>query len=105
MAQLDRQLPRNGHANDSATSLNDETLSRNKASPFALSCGVARPIACTLDASDLRDRARGWQKLLGSGLERECCARIDYDVSGASVAMTAEGAGEAVLAEIFAVRR
>jgi hypothetical protein len=92
----------------------------------------SRPIACSLSASDLRDRERAWHKLLGSGLvsreripggirlsaepgaadalmqlvdlERECCAWIDYDVRGASVAMTAEGAGEAVLAEMFAVR-
>jgi len=87
---------------------------------------------CTLDASDMKDRNVAWQKLLGSGLvhreripggvrlsaepgaaeallqlvdlERDCCAWIDYEVSGASVAMTAEGDGEAVLAGIFVFR-
>jgi hypothetical protein len=88
------------------------------------------PIACTLSAADLQDRERAWRKLMGSGLvtrdrvpggirlsaapgaaealiqlidlERECCAWIDFDVSEGSVAtLTAEGAGEAVLAGMF----
>jgi hypothetical protein len=90
-----------------------------------------RPIACTLTASDLKDREGAWRKLMGSGLverdmvpggirlrpapgaaaalvelidlERECCAWIDFDVSdGSVVTLTAEGDGEAVLAGMFA---
>lgn len=80
----------------------------------------------------MKDRDGAWHKLLGSGLvhreripgglrlsaqrgavdalmqlvdlERECCAWIDYEVSDASVAMTAEGDGEAVLAGMFVLR-
>jgi hypothetical protein len=88
------------------------------------------PIACALSAADLQDRERAWRKLMGSGLvkrdlvpggirlsaapgaaealirlidlERECCAWIDFDVTEGSVAtLTAEGAGEAVLAGMF----
>lgn len=68
----------------------------------------SRPIMCTLDANDLRDRGKAWDKVLGSGLvtrervhggialqaapgaaaalvelidlERECCAWIDFKV-------------------------
>jgi hypothetical protein len=67
------------------------------------------PIACTLSASDLKDRQGAWNKLMGSGLvardlvprgirltpapgaaavlielvnlERECCAWIEFEVS------------------------
>jgi hypothetical protein len=89
-----------------------------------------RPIACTLTASDLRDREGAWNKLMGSGLvardlvaggirlrpapgataalielidlERECCAWINFEVSDDSVVtLTAEGDGEAVLAGMF----
>jgi len=89
------------------------------------------PIACTLSAADLKDRESAWRKLMASGLvkrdlvrggirltaepgaaaaliqlidlERECCAWINFDVSEGSVAtLTAEGAGEAVLAGMFA---
>lgn len=88
------------------------------------------PIACTLSAADLKDREGAWKKLMGSGLvkrdrvpggirlsaapgaaaaliqlvdlERECCAWINFEVSEGSVAtLTAEGAGEAVLAGMF----
>jgi len=87
---------------------------------------------CTLSSSDLKDRGQAWQKLLGSGLvhreripggirlsaepgatealmqlvdlERECCGWIDYEASGASVALTAEGDGETVLAGMFELR-
>jgi hypothetical protein len=90
---------------------------------------MAKPIVCTLDASDMKDRERAWQKLLGSGLvhrvripggirlsaepgaaqallqlvdlERECCAWINYVMSEASVTLTADGDGEAVLAGMF----
>jgi hypothetical protein len=34
-------------------------------------------------------------------LERECCSWIDYQLDGAAVTLTAEGEGEAVLAEMF----
>jgi hypothetical protein len=88
------------------------------------------PIACTLSAADLEDREAAWKKLMGSGLlerrvvpggirlspapgaaaalvdlvdlERECCAWIRFEVSGGSVVtLTAEGDGEAVLADMF----
>jgi hypothetical protein len=88
------------------------------------------PIACTLSASDLHDREGAWRKLIGSGLvqrdlvpggirlspargaaealielidlERECCAWIHFQVDGGSVVtLTADGAGEAVLAGMF----
>jgi hypothetical protein len=88
------------------------------------------PIACTLTASDLKDREGAWRKLLGSGLvqrdlvpggirlraapgaaaslielidlERECCAWINFEVSdGSVVTLTAEGEGEAILAGMF----
>lgn len=89
-----------------------------------------RPIACTLTAIDLKDRAEAWQKLMASGLvertlvpggirlapapgaaraliklidlERDCCAWIDFEVgAGSAVTLTAEGDGEAVLAGMF----
>ncbi|HEV2968191.1 MAG TPA: hypothetical protein VG009_08830 [Candidatus Dormibacteraeota bacterium] len=88
------------------------------------------PIACTLSAADLEDREGAWRKLMSSGLverdvvpggirlrpapgaasalielidlERECCAWIRFDVGdGAIVTLTADGDGEAVLAEMF----
>ena len=91
------------------------------------------PIVCTLSASDLQDRQGAWDKLMGSGLvardvvprgirlspapgaaaaliqlidlERECCAWIQFEVSERSVVtLTAEGAGEAVLAGMFDAR-
>ena len=90
----------------------------------------SRPIACTLSASDLKDRAGAWSKLMDSGLvqrdvvpggirltptpgaadaliqlidlERECCAWIDFEVgAGSVVTLTAEGDGQAVLAGMF----
>jgi len=90
----------------------------------------SQPIACTLSASDLKDREGAWTKLMGSGLverdvvpggirlraapgaaaalmelidlERECCAWIQFDVSSESaVTLTAEGDGETVLAGMF----
>ncbi len=91
------------------------------------------PIACTLSASDLKDREGAWSKLMGSGLvarelvpggirlspapgaaaalielidlERECCAWIQFEVSdGSVVTMTTEADGAAVLAGMFGVR-
>jgi hypothetical protein len=88
------------------------------------------PIACTLSPADLEDREGAWRKLMSSGLvkrdvvpggirltpasraaaalidlvdlERECCAWIHFEVSDRSVvSLTAEGDGEAVLAEMF----
>lgn len=88
------------------------------------------PIACTLSASELKDREGAWKKLMASGLvqrdlvpggirlspapgaaaalielvdfERECCAWIHFEVSaGSNVTLTAEGDGEAVLAGMF----
>lgn len=89
-----------------------------------------KPIVCTLSRSELKDRGRAWQKLLGSGLvyrdriaggialraepggaaalmdlidlERECCEWMSFEVVGeGEVRLTAEGAGEAVLAGMF----
>jgi hypothetical protein len=88
------------------------------------------PIACTLSAADLEDREGAWKTLMGSGLvkrdrvpggirlsagpgaaaalirlidlERECCAWINFEIIDGSVAtLTADGAGEAVLAGMF----
>jgi hypothetical protein len=87
------------------------------------------PIACTLSASDLKDRVGAWQKLMGSGLvhrdvvtggirlsadpgaaaalselidlERECCAWIHFQVDGPVVTLTGDREGEAVLAGMF----
>jgi hypothetical protein len=88
------------------------------------------PIACTLSASDLEDRGTAWNTLMRSGLvqrelvrggirlspapgaaaallqlidlERECCAWIQFEVGeGSVVTLTADGAGEAVLAGMF----
>jgi hypothetical protein len=88
------------------------------------------PIACTLSAADLEDREGAWRKLMSTGLaerdvvpggirlrpargaasalielidlERECCAWICFDVGDASVVtLTADGDGEAVLAQMF----
>ncbi len=89
-----------------------------------------KPIACTLTADELKDRGAAWNKLMTSGLverervpggirlraepgasaalmelidlERECCAWIQFDVQGDSVTMTADPAGEAVLATMLA---
>ena len=90
----------------------------------------ARPIACTLTATELKDRGVAWSKLWSSGLlrrervpggirlhadpggkdallqlvelERECCAWIDFAVDGSTVTMTAGPDGEPVLAGMFA---
>jgi len=88
------------------------------------------PIACTLSASELKDREGAWRKLLRSGLvqrdlvpggirlspapgaaaaltdlidlERDCCAWINFEVAeGSVVTLTAEGDGAAVLAGMF----
>jgi hypothetical protein len=90
------------------------------------------PIACTLTASDLKDREGAWRKLLGSGLvardvvpggvrlrpepgaaialielidlERECCAWIHFEVGENSVVtLTADGDGEMVLGGMFSL--
>ncbi|HKW70006.1 MAG TPA: hypothetical protein VJP81_05425 [Candidatus Dormibacteraeota bacterium] len=88
-----------------------------------------RRIMCTLGTADLKDRGAAWRKLFASGLlhrqrvpggvrlraepgaadallqlidlERECCAWIDYEVSGPVVTLTASGEGERVLAGMF----
>jgi hypothetical protein len=88
------------------------------------------PIACTLSATDLKDRQGAWNKLMGSGLvarelapggirlipapgaaaalielvdlERECCAWIEFEVGdGWVVTLTAAGEGAIVLAGMF----
>jgi hypothetical protein len=92
--------------------------------------GETPPIVCTLTASDLKNRAGAWHKLMGTGLverdlvpggirlraapgaaaglielidlERECCAWIHFELTeGSTVTLTAEGDGEAVLAGMF----
>ena len=88
-----------------------------------------RPIVCALTTSDLKDRGAAWAKLFASGmlrrervrggirlvadpgaaealiqlvdLERECCAWIDFAVEDGTVTMTADAAGEEVLASMF----
>jgi hypothetical protein len=88
-----------------------------------------KPIACTLTSAELRDRGAAWQKLFASGLlhrdsipggimlraepgawnaltelidlERECCAWIDFEVTGHVVKLTAAGDGADVLAGMF----
>ncbi len=110
-------------------------LAGNRQLEPAFLTGMAEtpPIACTLTASDLRDREGAWNKLMGSGLvarevvpggirlspapgaaaaliglidmERECCAWIRFEVSADSVVtLTADGDGAAVLAGMFEVR-
>ncbi|MHB8589615.1 MAG: hypothetical protein ACYDA0_12300 [Candidatus Dormibacteraceae bacterium] len=88
------------------------------------------PIACTLSATELKDREGAWRKLMASGLlerdrvpcgirlrpasgaaaalvklidfERECCAWIHVEVEDDSTfTLTADGDGEAVLAGMF----
>ena len=89
----------------------------------------ARPIVCTLTATELKDRSAAWRKLWASGLvsreivrggirlsaepgatkalmdlidlERECCGWIDYEVEGSAVKLTAKGIGRTVLARMF----
>ena len=97
---------------------------------FSVRMAEKPPIACTLSPSDLKDREGAWNTLMTSGLvqrdrvpggirlraapgaaavlvqlvdlERECCAWINFEVTdGAVVTLTADGAGEAVFAEIF----
>jgi hypothetical protein len=89
-------------------------------------------IACTLSASDLKDRQGAWNKLMASGLvarepvpggirlspapgaaaalielidlERDCCAWIEFEVGdGSVVTLTAAGEGAIVLAGMFKV--
>ena len=88
-----------------------------------------RPIVCTLTSRELKDRGAAWHKVLSSGLvsrervpggirlsakpgaadallqlvelERECCAWIDFSVDGPTVTLTADPAGELVLAGMF----
>lgn len=88
-----------------------------------------KPIACTLTAEEMKDRVAAWNKLLTSGLverervpggirltaevgasaalmqlvalERDCCEGIQFDTSNDSVTMTADTAGEEVLATMF----
>lgn len=89
----------------------------------------SRPIVCTLDGEELRDRGAAWRKLWASGLlrrervkggirleaepggvvplhqlidlERECCAWIDYAIDDSGATLTASGPGELVLATMF----
>jgi len=89
------------------------------------------PVACSLDAADMRSRAAEWARLLAGhlvsrepipggirirvqpaaagellrlvDLERECCVWIDYRFPNpATVEMTSDADGEQALAGMFA---
>lgn len=92
--------------------------------------GTSNTIACTLTADELKETESAWKKLLRLSLvsrqevaggvrltvdprseaalgklidiERECCPWITFELDGPSVAMTAPGAGESVIREIWA---
>jgi hypothetical protein len=89
------------------------------------------PIACSLSSPDLADRQLAWQQLLRTSLlarervpgglrltvrkaarpelrnlidlERSCCPWITFVAKGDSVTLTAQGAGEDVLVQMFQV--
>jgi hypothetical protein len=89
------------------------------------------PIACSLSSTDLADRQVAWQQLLRTSLlarervpgglrltirqaarpelrnlidlERTCCPWITFVAKGDSVTLTAQGAGEEVLVQMFQV--
>ena|ERR1051326_3254422 len=89
-------------------------------------------IACTLTPEDLRGVGQAWQKLFRQSLvsrdevsgglrlefhpgsagalkslidiERECCQWATFELDGPVVTMTAEGAGEAAIREMWNVR-
>lgn len=91
---------------------------------------TSNTIACTLNADELTETESAWKKLLRLSLvarqeipggvrltvdhrsraalrqlidiERECCRWITFELDGSSVAMTAPGAGEAAIREIWA---
>jgi hypothetical protein len=93
----------------------------------------AAPIACSLSGAALGERGRAWRLLLSSSLVRrqrvpggirltvqpdaaatlkelveleiECCPWIKSELSGDTVTLTADGAGEPVLRTLFAYRR
>ncbi len=93
----------------------------------------AEPIACSLSGAALGDRERAWRLLLRRSLVRrqripggvrltvrpasartlkelvelelECCPWINSELSGDTVTLTANGAGEHVLRALFAYRR
>lgn len=86
-------------------------------------------MACSLSDAALGDRENAWHTLLSRSLidrervhggvrltvqpgsaetlnelvelERECCPWIKFELSGATVSMTAEGTGEQALLELF----
>ena len=87
------------------------------------------PVACSLAPTELADRELAWQKLLQSSLlareriagglrltvspaamlslgqlvdlERDCCPWITFSLEGESLTMTALGAGEETLVQMF----
>ena len=89
----------------------------------------SRTIVCTLSADELRDTGAAWQKLFHTALllreeipggirlvvndgsaealrqlvdiERECCQWITFELDGPSVSLTAEGAGESAIKEMW----
>ncbi len=84
---------------------------------------TSRPLMCTLSAAEMGDRRSAWAKVLNSGLvtresipggiafhanlERECCQWIDFEVlkdgasGAATINLTADGGGAAVLSGMF----
>jgi len=90
---------------------------------------TANTIACTLTADELTETESAWKKLLRLSLvsrqeipggvrltvdrrseaalrqlidiERECCRWITFELDGPSVTMTAPGAGESAIREIW----
>jgi hypothetical protein len=88
-------------------------------------------VVCTLSTEDLADTQKGWRKLFDTGLisleeiaggirlvvndgsadalrelvdiERECCQWISFDLQGPVVSMTAEGAGESAIRDMWVV--
>jgi hypothetical protein len=99
----------------------DSGLKRDKETPV--------PIACFLPQSELADRAQAWETLLRTSLlarervagglrltvhagalsslrelvdlERDCCPWITFSFDGEHLTMTASGAGEETLVQMF----
>ena len=89
-------------------------------------------VVCTLTPADLRDVGSAWQKLFRLSLvsreevlgglrlvmhpesapalrelidiERECCRWITFELDGATVTMTAAGAGATAIREMWVVK-
>ena len=88
-------------------------------------------IVCTLTSDELADTGSAWRKLFRTGLlsreeipggvrlvvndgsaealrqlveiERECCQWITFDLEGPVVTMTADGAGESAIRDVWVI--